>query len=165
LVGSGVINALATMGGNLYAAGTFTNMGGTPANRIAKWDGANWTALGNGVTYPGSINASISGLGVSGNNLYASGSFRMAGDKASFNIARWNEQANFDTPQISPLSMTGSLFRMRLFGIGGITNLIQATTNFSSWTPVLTNSAGIYDFTDPNSSNYPFRFYRATLGP
>ena len=165
LVGSGVINALATMGGNLYAAGTFTNMGGTPANRIAKWDGANWTALGNGVTYPGSSSASISGLGVSGNNLFASGDFRMAGDKASFNIARWNEQANFDTPQISPLSMTGSLFRMRLFGIEGLTNLIQATTNFSSWTPVLTNSAGIYDFTDPNSSNYPFRFYRATLGP
>ena len=88
--------------------------------------------LGNGVTYPGSISASISGLGVSGNNLYASGSFRMAGDKASFNIARWNGQKNFDTPQISPLLMNGSLFRMRLFGIGGLTNLIQASTNFTT---------------------------------
>lgn len=165
LVGSGVINALAVMGGNLYAAGTFTNMGGTSANRIAKWDGANWTALGNGVTYPGLNSTSISGLGVSGNNLYASGSFRMAGDKASFYIARWNEQTNFDTPQISPLSMNGSLFRMRLFGIGGLTNRIQATTNFTTWTPVLTNSAGIYDFTDPNSAAFRYRFYRAALGP
>jgi hypothetical protein len=164
LVGSGVINALAVMGGNLYAAGTFTNMGGTSANRVAKWDGTNWTALGNGATFPGS-SASISGLGVSGNNLYVSGNFRMAGDKASFNIARWNEQTNFDTPQISPLSMTGSLFRMRLFGMGGLTNLIQATTNFTTWTPVLTNSAGIYDFTDPNSAAFRFRFYRAALGP
>ncbi|MGA2278933.1 MAG: hypothetical protein ABSG80_01370 [Verrucomicrobiota bacterium] len=165
LVGSGVINGLATMGGNLYAGGTFTNMGGTPVNRIAKWDGTNWSALGNGATYPGLSNPSISGLGVLGNSLYASGSFRMMGDKPSFYIARWNEQKNFDTPQISPLFATNGLFRMRLFGIGGQTNLIQATTNFSTWTPILTNSAGIYDFTDPNSAVYRFRFYRAALGP
>jgi trimeric autotransporter adhesin len=166
LVGSGVINALATMGGNLYAAGTFTNMGGTSANRIAKWDGANWTALGNGATYPGLDTASsIVGLGVSGNNLFASGTFRMAGDRASFNLARWNEQTNFDTPQISPLPVTGNLFRLRLFGIEGLTNLIQATTNFTTWTPVLTNSAGIYDFTDSNAAHFPYRFYRAALSP
>ena len=165
LVGSGVINGLATMGGNLYVGGTFTNMGGTPVNRIAKWDGTNWSALGNGATYPGLSSASIFGLGVLGNSLYASGSFRMMGDKPSFYIARWNEQKNFDTPQISPLFATNGLFRMRLFGIGGQTNLIQATTNFSTWTPILTNSAGIYDFTDPNSAVYRFRFYRAALGP
>ncbi len=165
LVGSGVINGLATMGGNLYAGGTFTNMGGTPVNRIAKWNGTNWTALGNGATFPGLSSASVSGLGVVGNNLFASGNFRMMGDKPVFYVARWNEQNNFDTPQISPLVMTNNLFRMRLFGIGGVTNLIQATTNFSTWTPVLTNSAGIYDFTDSSSSNYRYRFYRAVLGP
>ncbi len=143
----------------------FTNMGGISVNRIAKWDGTNWYPLGNGATFPGLSSASIFGLGVSGMNLYASGSFRMAGDKPDFYIARWNEQTNFDTPQISPLPVTNGLFRTRLFGIGGVTNLIQATTNFITWTPVLTNTAGIYDFTDPNSSGYPFRFYRAMLGP
>jgi hypothetical protein len=30
---------------------------------------------------------------------------------------------------------------------------------------VLTNTTGIYDFTDPNSTSYRFRFYRALLGP
>ena len=45
------------------------------------------------------------------------------------------------------------------------TNIIQATTNFTAWTPVLTNTAGIYNFTDSNSAGYPFRFYRAVLGP
>jgi hypothetical protein len=56
-------------------------------------------------------------------------------------------------------------FRTRLFGFSGQTNLIEATTNFTSWTPVLTNSSGVYDFTDPGSSNRNFRFYRARLGP
>jgi len=49
VVGNGTVFALATMGNNLYAGGSFTNMGGVPATRIAKWDGANWSALGTGV--------------------------------------------------------------------------------------------------------------------
>jgi hypothetical protein len=52
-----------------------------------------------------------------------------------------------------------------LLGIAGLTNIIQATTNFASWTAILTNSAGVYDFTDPDSAAYPRRFYRALLGP
>ena len=46
MIGGGLVNALAVMGGNVYAGGTFTNMGGVAANRIAKWDGATWSALG-----------------------------------------------------------------------------------------------------------------------
>ena len=37
-----------------------------------------------------------------------------------------------------------------LAGPGGppdITNVIEATTNFVSWTPIATNSSGVYDFT------------------
>jgi hypothetical protein len=29
---------------------------------------------------------------------------------------------------------------------------------------VLTNSVGLFDFTDPNSALFPYRFYRAMLG-
>ena len=36
----------------LYAAGWFTSAGGQPANNIAKWDGASWSALGSGLTGP-----------------------------------------------------------------------------------------------------------------
>ncbi|HXR05235.1 MAG TPA: hypothetical protein VN836_11060 [Verrucomicrobiae bacterium] len=165
VVGSGNVNSLTTMGGNLYAGGSFTNMGGTPANHIAKWDGTNWYALGNGTTYPGLNSGTVGALASSGSDLYIGGTFRAAGDKASFNIARWNGQKNFDIPQIRPLLVTNGQFRMRLSGIGGLTNIIQATTNFSTWTPVLTNSAGIYDFTDPDSAAYSHRFYRAVLGP
>jgi trimeric autotransporter adhesin len=34
----------------LYAGGNFTTAGGQPANRIAKWDGSTWSALGTGMT-------------------------------------------------------------------------------------------------------------------
>jgi hypothetical protein len=73
---------------------------------------------------------------------------------------------NFNVPQlVSPAWLTNQQFRVRLMGIGGLTNIIQATTNFTAWTSVLTNSTGVYDFTDPNSAAYPRRFYRALLGP
>jgi hypothetical protein len=167
LVGCGGINALAAMGGNLYAGGTFTNMGGVPANRITKWDGTNWSGLGNGMAYPGNeASAPVAALASSGSDLYAGGTFRMAGNKASFYLARWDDQINFNRPQLlNPARLANGQFRVRLAGIGGLPNLIQATTNFVIWTPVLTNSSGIYDFTDPDSAAYPRRFYRAALGP
>ena len=165
VVGSGVINSLATAGGNLYAGGSFTNMGGVPASRIAKWDGTNWTALGSGITFPGSSSATVNGLGISGDSLYVGGNFRMAGDKQSFYMARWRGLVNFDVPQLVNPAFANGHFHVRLAGIGGQTNIIQATTNFATWTPVLTNSVGIYDFIDSNSAANPFRFYRAMLGP
>ena len=159
VVGKGAIDALAAIGTNLYAGGTFTNIGGVTVSRIAKWNGTIWSPLGSGVS------STTLALYSSGSDLYTGGSFRIAGNKPSYFLGRWNDQVNFNTPQIKSLLMTNRQFQMRLLGVGGLTNLIQATTNFTTWTPVLTNSSGIYDFADPNSSSYPFRFYRAVLGP
>ena len=159
VVGNGAINSLAAVGANLYAAGTFTNIGGITATRIAKWDGNTWSALGSGVS------STVLALYSSGNDLYAGGLFRIAGNEPSYYLGRWNDQTNFYTPQISSLFVTNGQFRMRLFGTGGLTNIVQATTNFTVWTGVLTNNDGVYDFTDTSASNLPFRFYRAELGP
>ncbi|MGO8836192.1 MAG: hypothetical protein ACLQQ0_02105 [Limisphaerales bacterium] len=160
VIGSGTVLSLTTMGNNLYAGGTFTNIGGVSANRIAKWDGTNWSALGSGVS------SSVYGLAAVGADLYAAGYMRQAGGKASFDVARWNEQMNFNTPQLAnPAWLTNQQFQVRLMGISGLTNIIQASTNFAAWTPILTNTTGVYDFTDPNSAAYPRQFYRAVLGP
>jgi hypothetical protein len=160
VVGSGTVSALATLGTNLYAGGTFTSMGGTLAARIAKWDGSSWSVLGGG------MNSTVLALETFGPDLYAGGSFRVAGGKSSCDVGRWNCQINFNTPQIAGISRSGSgEFAMRLDGIAGMTNIIQATTNFISWIPVLTNMTGIYEFTDTPAQPYPCRFYRATLGP
>jgi hypothetical protein len=49
----------------LYAGGYFDEIGDTPANNIAKWDGNDWTALGAG------LEPEISALAAAGGNVYA----------------------------------------------------------------------------------------------
>jgi hypothetical protein len=76
----------------LYAAGSFTNAGGVPAGRIAKWNGSSWSPLGQG------MNATVFALAVYDADgggpyppaLYAGGSFTVAGDTTVNRIARWN---------------------------------------------------------------------------
>ncbi len=96
-LGSGVdfdVSALAVSGGNVYAGGSFiraTNTGGAAitVNRIAKWDGTSWSALGSG------LNDAVYALAISGSNMYAGGLFTLAtntgGAKVTVNrIARWD---------------------------------------------------------------------------
>jgi PKD repeat protein len=71
--------------GNLYAGGGFTTAGKVIANHIAKWDGSNWSALGNG------MDDDVSALAVDGSgNLYAGGYFITAGGVVVNNIAKWD---------------------------------------------------------------------------
>jgi hypothetical protein len=160
VVGNGTVDTLTTVGTNLYAGGTFTNMGGVPASRIAKWDGNVWSALGSGAS------ATVLTLYSASPNVYAGGTLRAAGGKPSQFLGLWNDGVNFNTPQLSNAVWLGAgQFRARVYGAPGATNVVEASTDFSAWTPVVTNSVGIYDFTDPSAANYPLRFYRARLVP
>ncbi|MCW5551529.1 MAG: hypothetical protein KIS67_05105 [Verrucomicrobiae bacterium] len=88
------VSVLAVSGTNLYAGGNFTiatNSGGAPVtvNRIARWDGNNWSAFGGG------LNDDVNALAVSGTNVYAGGGFTRAtnsgGASVTVNrIARWD---------------------------------------------------------------------------
>ncbi len=49
------VRALAVSGSDLYAGGGFELAGGVPAYGIAKWDGSNWSALGQGTGGAGSF--------------------------------------------------------------------------------------------------------------
>jgi hypothetical protein len=160
VVGNGTVNTLTTIGTNLYAGGTFTNMGGVRASRIAKWDGNVWSGLGSGVS------ATVQSLYSSGSNLFAGGSFRIAGGKPSLFLGAWNDQVNFNVPELSNSVWLGTgQFKARVYGTTGATNVVEASTDFGTWTPVVTNSIGIYDFTDPTAGDYSRRFYRARLVP
>jgi hypothetical protein len=43
------LQAPAVYDGDLIAAGAFTEAGGVPVNRIARWDGTDWSPLGSGI--------------------------------------------------------------------------------------------------------------------
>ena len=83
------VAALAVSGSDLYVGGAFTTAGGSAANSIAKWDGSSWSALGSGLS-GGEYGPRVSALAVSGNDVYAGGSFTTAGGLAATNVAKWN---------------------------------------------------------------------------
>jgi len=70
---------------NLYAGGSFTIIDGNTVNRIAKWDGSSWSALGTG------LNGTCREIAFdSGGNLYAGGEFTTAGGVTVNRIAKWD---------------------------------------------------------------------------
>jgi hypothetical protein len=71
----------------LYAGGTFVSAGGVTVNRIAKWNGTAWSALGTGV------DNRVNALARSGSYLYAGGLFTTAGGSGASSVARWNGNA------------------------------------------------------------------------
>jgi hypothetical protein len=79
------VYALAVSGTDLYAGFYFTTMGGVSANRIAKWDGSAWSALGSG------MNDRVDALAADGaGHLFVGGEFSMAGTNVSLFIAQAN---------------------------------------------------------------------------
>jgi len=78
------VSGLAVMGTDLYVGGGFTTVGGVRVNRIAKWDGTSWSALGSGTDF------TVIALAVSGADLYVGGAFTAAGGVSANRIAKWN---------------------------------------------------------------------------
>lgn len=81
------INVLLVYNGELYAGGRFTNAGNIPANNIAKWNGSEWSAVGEGL---GEYGYEVSSLTIFNGALYAGGHFNTAGGVPVNNIAKWD---------------------------------------------------------------------------
>jgi hypothetical protein len=73
----------------LFAGGDFTNAGGTPANRIACWDGVQWKALGTGCD--NSVFALHANLDATNPlyGLWVGGAFTTAGGTTVNHVAKW----------------------------------------------------------------------------
>jgi glucose/arabinose dehydrogenase len=69
---------------NLYIGGNFDSAGNIPAARIARWNGANWSALGAGTS------GFVQAIEIAGNYVYAGGNFNLAGAKTVNRVARWS---------------------------------------------------------------------------
>jgi len=76
----------------LYAAGSFTSIGGVGARRIARWDGSAWSPLGDGIRPVVGQTAQVRTLQPFDQptpSLYAGGRFGFAGEYSARHLARW----------------------------------------------------------------------------
>jgi len=81
---SGVRAIAVAPNGDVYVGGEFTTAGGVSANRIAKWDGSTWSALGSGV------DNTVYAIAISGSDVYVGGRFITAGGVTVNHIAKWD---------------------------------------------------------------------------
>jgi len=104
---------------NIYVGGSFTQANavvGNPAvtaNRIAKWDGTNWSALGNGLN--GSVTVTAIAID-SNNNIYVGGSFTQANAVGGNHAVNINYIAKWDGTNWSSLGngLNGSVIAIAI---------------------------------------------------
>jgi hypothetical protein len=77
-------------GPGLFAAGTFTSTGTVAASRLAKWDGAHWSAVAGAPSGSGGLVSLVVLDDGSGPALYGGGSFARIGGISASRIARWD---------------------------------------------------------------------------
>jgi hypothetical protein len=144
----GEVYAMTTHNGDLYVGGSFLMAGGVMANHVAKWDGTNWSPLGNG------INGNVLALITYNGQLYAAGEFSMADSITAYNIAKWdgNSWSEVGTgigDQYSGYGSALAVYNGELYvsgffeDAGGLPIKSIAKWNGNSWSPVgsgLTNS-------------------------
>lgn len=83
------VSSVAVSGTDVYVAGGFTTINGITVNRIAKWNGSTWSALGGGLPSPTGQLGGVR-LAMAGNDLIAIGDFTIAGGGPADRIAKWN---------------------------------------------------------------------------
>ena len=114
---NGTVSALHKVGTVLYAGGRFTNAGGDPnADRIAKWNGSAWKALGTAPLGNGSVMAIAS----YGGKIYAGGNFQDAGgnvDAANLAVFDGTNWAPFcDSPSHIGPTVSGQVNALQVIG-------------------------------------------------
>lgn len=87
------VTAVLAHGGDVYVAGDFFHAGGGISNKVAKWNGVRWSAIGNG------FSGDVLALAIAPDgSLYAGGGFSDAcgGSQCSPSLGGYNRVARFD---------------------------------------------------------------------
>ena len=109
-------SALAVTPGTLYVGGGFTDAGGiADADRIATWNGSNWSAVSSSTSQI--ENGSVSAIAVSGGKVYAGGSFLNAGDDANADyLAVWDGTSWKPFCDAAGPAFTGNVTSLQIIG-------------------------------------------------
>ena len=104
-------------GAALFAGGSFTTADGTPASRVARWNGAEWSApSGIGVSDTVAVLQALDdGAGPA---LYAGGEFLTAGSLTVNRVARWDGSAWSGLQGPSGTGVDGSVGSLAVFDDG-----------------------------------------------
>jgi hypothetical protein len=114
---------------DLIVCGNFLKAGGQIVNGVARWDGQNWHALGDGFNNP------VYGLGILNGELYAGGGFTASGNTAMNCIAKWNGTSwenpgfgfEYSIAGVQPFIHTLKQIGDSLFIAGGFDRLILSS--------------------------------------
>jgi trimeric autotransporter adhesin len=90
---SAPVRSVLVRGSDVFVGGMFTRVGGVTATNLARWDGAQWQAVGGGLDYffPNAIKTHVVVSMISvGSELYVCGNFNKVGGQNITNLARWN---------------------------------------------------------------------------
>jgi trimeric autotransporter adhesin len=141
----GFIKALHFDGsGNLYMGGVFGAIGSTAVNNIARWDGAAWTQVGEGIP------AQVWTLAAMGSDLFIGGIFDTIGTTVATRIVKWDgasysalyttgkgEGLSGDNPLLYSLAADGhgNIYAGGAFAIAGgtITNYVARWDGTRWW--------------------------------
>jgi trimeric autotransporter adhesin len=141
----GFMQAIATFKGELYVGGSAANSGGMPVNRLARFDGSNWSGVDGGVT--AATEPKITRLTADGEKLYVGGFFQSAGGFGATNLAtwdgvKWQPIPGFTNGAVSTLALSEE----GLLAVGGNFRYVDgldaggvAIWNGSEWSTLGTN--------------------------
>lgn len=112
--------------GDVVAGGYFTDAGGVPAQKIARWDGTTWSAMGGGFDAVG-IDEYVKSAAVWNGIFFAGGAYTQAEGGPMNYIAQWYE------PSTSPPVAWMNYSSDNLCGSGCIDFLDNSTNSPTSW--------------------------------
>lgn len=136
--------------GRLFAAGAFTDAGGTAAKGIAMHDGTNWSSIGNLLTGAADPGQGYALAKDPNGNIYVGGLFATAGGVSAVNIAKWDGTTwsalgsgcnNYVTGLL--WGIDGNLYASGVFTeAGGVAAVGIAKWDGVDWSPVGGDCAG-----------------------
>ena len=80
---SGRVDAIKAIGNDVYVGGAFTGAGGQAINRLARWDGTQWSEFGN-------PNGQVLAIENVNGEIYVGGNFSTIGGIPANGVARWD---------------------------------------------------------------------------